>query len=107
MSCTGGGAGGSYGRGRPPELWRGTGAPAYLADVYAAACLPHLCLTGQLPFSVPQLFSVMARHTTAPVPLAGVAEPLRVPSASVLTKGHGAALAAPSRRKVPYAKELG
>ncbi|MER5465086.1 hypothetical protein ABT010_31275 [Streptomyces sp. NPDC002668] len=72
---------------RAPELWRGTGAPTYQADVYAAACLLHMCRTGQPPFPVPQLFSLMARHTTAPVPLAGVAGPLRELLAAGLTKG--------------------
>lgn len=71
---------------RAPELWRGTGAPTAAADVYAAACLLHLCLTGQPPFAVPQLFSLMARHTTAPAPLAGIPAALRDPLAAGLTK---------------------
>ncbi|MER7188269.1 hypothetical protein ABT404_53950, partial [Streptomyces hyaluromycini] len=71
---------------RAPELWSGTGAPTCRADVYAAGCLLHLCLTGQPPFPVPELFSLMARHTTAPVPLAQTPGPLREPLAAGLTK---------------------
>jgi serine/threonine-protein kinase len=71
---------------RAPELWRGTGAATCAADVYAAACVLHLCVTGQPPFQVRQLFSLMARHTTAPVPLAGIPASLREPFAACLTK---------------------
>ncbi|MEU1401870.1 hypothetical protein ABZ471_05775 [Streptomyces sp. NPDC005728] len=71
---------------RAPELWKGTGIPTHQADVYAAACLLYLCLTGRPPYPLPQLFSLMARHTTAPVPLAGIPGPLRRPLAAGLTK---------------------
>ncbi|MGV9453778.1 protein kinase domain-containing protein [Streptomyces sp. NPDC003635] len=71
---------------RAPELWRGTGIASAPADVYAATCLLHLCLTGQPPFAVPQVFSLMARHTTAPPPVAGVPIALREPLAAGLAK---------------------
>ncbi|MGW5638986.1 protein kinase domain-containing protein [Streptomyces sp. NPDC003832] len=71
---------------RAPELWRGSGAASPAADVYAAACLLHLCLTGELPFAVTQLFSLMAQHTTAPPPVEGLPAPLRGPLAAGLSK---------------------
>ncbi|MGW3143656.1 MULTISPECIES: protein kinase domain-containing protein [Streptomyces] len=71
---------------RAPELWRGTGEATHQADVYAAACVLYRCLTGGPPFPVPQLFSLMARHTTAPVPLAAIPRPLRALLAAGLTK---------------------
>ncbi|MEU1457269.1 protein kinase domain-containing protein [Streptomyces avermitilis] len=71
---------------RAPELWRGDGAATPGGDVYGAACVLHLCLTGELPFPVRQLFSLMARHTTAPVPMEAVPGPLRAPLAAGLTK---------------------
>lgn len=71
---------------RAPELWRGEGAATAAADVYAAACVFHACLTGDLPFPVVQLFSLMAAHTTAPVPMTGVPGPLRPLLADGLTK---------------------
>ncbi|MGI5144369.1 serine/threonine protein kinase [Streptomyces sp. CA-106110] len=71
---------------RAPELWRGDGAATPAADVYAAACVFHMCLTGDLPFPVVQLFSLMARHTTAPVPMTAVPGPLRPLLADGLTK---------------------
>ncbi|MGX5182727.1 protein kinase domain-containing protein [Streptomyces avermitilis] len=71
---------------RAPELWRGGGAATPGGDVYGTACVLHLCLTGELPFPVRQLFSLMARHTTAPVPMEAVPGPLRAPLAAGLTK---------------------
>lgn len=71
---------------RAPELWQGTGDATHQADVYAAACVLYRCLTGRPPFLVPQLFSLMARHTTAPVPLTGIPRPLRELLAAGLTK---------------------
>ncbi|SNX55748.1 protein kinase-like protein [Streptomyces sp. TLI_55] len=71
---------------RAPELWRGTGSPTAAADVYAAGCLLHLCLTGQQPFPPGRLFSLMAWHTTAAIPLTGVPAPLRELLAAGLTK---------------------
>ncbi|MGI5143264.1 serine/threonine protein kinase [Streptomyces sp. CA-106110] len=71
---------------RAPELWRGAGAATPAADVYAAACVFHMCLTGDLPFPLVQLFSLMARHTTAPVPMTAVPGPLRPLIADGLTK---------------------
>ncbi|MDX2709905.1 hypothetical protein PV350_45025, partial [Streptomyces sp. PA03-6a] len=71
---------------RAPELWRGDGAATAAADVYAAACVFHTCLTGDLPFPAVQLFSVMAGHTTAPVPMTAIPGPLRPLLADGLTK---------------------
>lgn len=71
---------------RAPELWRGPGTATPAADVYAAACLFHLCLTGRLPFPERELFTLMCRHTTAPVPSEGVLIPLRGTHAAGLTK---------------------
>ncbi|MGI5143263.1 MULTISPECIES: hypothetical protein [unclassified Streptomyces] len=56
-------------------------------DVYAAACLFQLCLTGRLPFPVRELLSLMARHVTAAVPPRAVARPLRAPLCVGLAKG--------------------
>ncbi|MFF4543173.1 hypothetical protein ACFY1J_02855 [Streptomyces sp. NPDC001406] len=88
---------------RAPELWQGTGDATHQADVYAAACVLYRCLTGRPPFPVPQLFSLMARHTTAPVPLTGIPRPLRELLAAGLTKDpeprpRAAALLAEMRR---------
>ncbi|GAA2230630.1 hypothetical protein GCM10010104_25210 [Streptomyces indiaensis] len=74
---------------RAPELWRGTGAASAAADVYAATCLLYQCLTGQPPFVVPQLFSLMSRHTTAPPPVGGIPSSLRRPLDAGLTKDPG------------------
>lgn len=98
---------------RAPELWRGTGAPTGPADVYAAGCLLHLCLTGQPPFPVRQSFSLMARHTTAPVSLADIPAPLREPLAAGLMKdperrpGAEALLTETQRSVAPGWKEQG
>ncbi|MFF7977220.1 hypothetical protein [Streptomyces sp. NPDC007905] len=98
---------------RAPELWRGTGVPTGPADVYAAGCLLYLCLTGQPPFPVRQSFSLMSRHTTAPVPLAGVPAPLREPLAAGLMKdperrpGAEALLTETQRSVAPHWEEQG
>ncbi|HEU5031068.1 MAG TPA: serine/threonine-protein kinase [Spirillospora sp.] len=59
-----------------PEQWRGEPAsPA--TDVYAAACVFFECVTGRRPFTAEDQAGLMGRHLTAPIPVAGVPEPLR------------------------------
>ncbi|MET7702157.1 hypothetical protein [Streptomyces sp. NPDC005485] len=71
---------------RAPELWRGAVTATPEADVYAACCVLHVCLTGELPFTAPQLFTLMARHSTAPVPSTALPEPLHALFAAGLAK---------------------
>ncbi|WP_192582796.1 protein kinase domain-containing protein [Streptomyces triticiradicis] len=79
---------------RAPELWRGEATASPAGDVYAAACMLHLCLTGEPPFPVTQLFSLMAQHATAPVPVTAAPRMLHAPLAAGLAKD-------PARRPAP------
>ncbi|GAA2094945.1 serine/threonine-protein kinase [Actinomadura alba] len=58
-----------------PEQWRGEAA-APATDVYAATCVFFECMTGDRPYRGDGA-ALMAQHTTAPVPLAALPEPLR------------------------------
>ncbi|MGI8330743.1 protein kinase domain-containing protein [Actinomadura scrupuli] len=59
-----------------PEQWRGDPAsPA--TDVYAAACVFYECVTGSKPFRSVHSETLMAEHTSVPVPVETVPESLR------------------------------
>lgn len=59
-----------------PEQW--TGAPADTAtDVYAATVTFYECLTGARPFRGETVIELAVQHTTAPVPVDGLPEPVR------------------------------
>ncbi|MBO2458585.1 serine/threonine-protein kinase [Actinomadura violacea] len=59
-----------------PEQWEGEPAtPA--TDLYAATCVFVECVSGKKPFQGTTAEALRAEHTTAPVPLAQVPEPLR------------------------------
>jgi serine/threonine protein kinase len=59
-----------------PEQWHGTVGPQ--ADVYSATVVFFECLTGHLPYAGSTLPQLAAAHSTAPVPVDQVPEPLRL-----------------------------
>lgn len=59
-----------------PEQWRGTVGPQ--ADVYSATVVFFECLTGHPPYAGSTLPQLAAAHSTAPVPVDQVPEPLRI-----------------------------
>ncbi|MFB4304060.1 protein kinase [Actinomadura sp. NTSP31] len=59
-----------------PEQWEGQPAtPA--TDLYAATCVFVECVTGNKPFQATTVEEYRTKHTTAPVPLDRVPEPLQ------------------------------
>ncbi|WP_344282977.1 serine/threonine-protein kinase [Actinomadura napierensis] len=59
-----------------PEQWEGQPAtPA--TDLYAATCVFVECVTGNKPFQATTVEEYRTKHTTVPVPLDRVPEPLR------------------------------
>jgi serine/threonine-protein kinase len=70
---------------RAPELWQAH-PPSAATDVYAATCIFVECLVGHPTYRGPALSSLMGGHTTAPIPMAEVPEPLRPLLAGGLAK---------------------
>ncbi|MFB9839157.1 serine/threonine-protein kinase, partial [Actinoallomurus acaciae] len=59
-----------------PEQW--AGAPASPStDVYAATCVFFECVTGRTPYRADTLAAYRAQHTTGPIPVDQVPEPVR------------------------------
>ncbi|MBA9001166.1 serine/threonine-protein kinase [Thermomonospora cellulosilytica] len=59
-----------------PEQWRSEPVTP-VTDVYAATCVFFECVTGRRPFAGDGIAELRRLHLTAPVPVAGVPEPLR------------------------------
>ncbi len=59
-----------------PEQWCG-GPATPSSDVYAATCVFYECVTGHKPFQSGEVDALMAEHTSAPIPVEAVPDPLR------------------------------